>query len=70
MAFGNPYRDLWSIERLVEAVRGIAALDVGAISLADTIGVADADDTGDGFGSKLHESVTDVFNPDRVARET
>ena len=26
MAFGNPYQDLWSIERLVEAVRGIAAL--------------------------------------------
>jgi hydroxymethylglutaryl-CoA lyase len=43
MAFGNPYQDLWSIERLVEAVRGIAALDVGAISLADTVGVADAD---------------------------
>jgi hydroxymethylglutaryl-CoA lyase len=43
MAFGNPYQDLWSIERLVEAVQGIAALDVGAISLADTVGVADAD---------------------------
>src|SRR6187549_2299064 len=26
MAFGNPYQDLWSIERLVETVRGIAAL--------------------------------------------
>jgi len=43
MAFGNPYQDEWSIERLVEAVRGIAALEVGAISLADTVGVADAD---------------------------
>jgi hydroxymethylglutaryl-CoA lyase len=43
MAFGNPYGDLWSIERLVEAVRGIAALEVGSISLADTVGVADAD---------------------------
>ncbi len=43
MAFGNPYQDLWSIERLVEAVRGIAALEVGAISLADTVGLADAD---------------------------
>ncbi len=43
MAFGNPYQDLWSIERLVEAVRGIAALEVGAISLADTVGVADPD---------------------------
>ncbi len=43
MAFGNPYQDLWSIERLVEAVRGVAALEVRAISLADTVGVADAD---------------------------
>lgn len=43
MAFGNPYQDGWSIERLVEAVRGIAALEVAAISLADTVGVADAD---------------------------
>ncbi len=43
MAFGNPYQDLWSIGRLVEAVRGIAALDVGSISLADTVGVAHAD---------------------------
>ena len=43
MAFGNPYQDLWSIERLVEAVRGIAALEVGSISLADTVGVADPD---------------------------
>ncbi len=43
MAFGNPYEDLWSIERLVEAVRGIAALEAGSISLADTVGVADPD---------------------------
>lgn len=43
MAFGNPYEDLWSIERLVEAVRGIAALEVGSISLADTVGVSDPD---------------------------
>ena len=43
MAFGNPYQDLWRIERLVEAVRGIAALEVDSISLADTVGVADAD---------------------------
>jgi hydroxymethylglutaryl-CoA lyase len=41
MAFGNPYQDLWSIERLVEAVREIVALDVGAISLADTVGLAE-----------------------------
>ena len=40
MAFGNPYQDLWSVERLVESVQSIAALEVGAISLADTVGVA------------------------------
>src|SRR4029434_6251408 len=43
MAFGNPYQDLWSIERLVEAVRGIAALEVSSISLADTVGVRKGD---------------------------
>ena len=43
MAFGNPYQDPWSVERLVEAVRGIAALEVGSISLADTVGIADSD---------------------------
>jgi hydroxymethylglutaryl-CoA lyase len=40
MAFGNPYRDPWSKERLVEAVAGVAAFGVRSISLADTVGMA------------------------------
>lgn len=41
MAFGNPYQDSWSKERLVEAVAGVTAVGVRSISLADTAGMAD-----------------------------
>ncbi len=41
MAFGNPYRDPWSEEQLVDAVASVAALGVRSISLADTVGMAD-----------------------------
>jgi hydroxymethylglutaryl-CoA lyase len=41
MAFGNPYGDPWSEERVVEAATTIASLGVGAISLADTVGGAE-----------------------------
>ncbi|MDQ6622019.1 MAG: hydroxymethylglutaryl-CoA lyase [Verrucomicrobiota bacterium] len=43
MAFGNPYGDPWSESGLLEAAQRIAATGVQAISLADTVGVADAD---------------------------
>jgi hydroxymethylglutaryl-CoA lyase len=43
MAFGNPYQDPWSKERLVEAVASVAGLGVRSISLADTVGIADPD---------------------------
>jgi len=41
MAFGNPYGDPWSEERVVEAAAMIARFGVGAISLADTVGAAE-----------------------------
>jgi hydroxymethylglutaryl-CoA lyase len=41
MAFGNPYGDPWSEERVVEAAKVIAGFGVGAISLADTVGAAE-----------------------------
>ena len=41
MAFGNPYDDPWSEERVVEAATTIAGLGVRAISLADTVGAAE-----------------------------
>lgn len=40
MAFGNPYDDSWSKEKLLEAVARLIALGVRSISLADTVGVA------------------------------
>jgi hydroxymethylglutaryl-CoA lyase len=41
MAFGNPYADPWSEERVVEAAREIAGAGIKAISLADTVGTAE-----------------------------
>jgi len=40
MAFGNPYGDLWNIEEVVEAVDLLESMDIHAVSLADTVGVA------------------------------
>lgn len=41
MAFGNPYGDLWSEDRVVEAARAIMGAGLKAISLADTVGTAE-----------------------------
>lgn len=40
MAFGNPYGDEWSEERVAEAARRITDFGICSISLADTIGAA------------------------------
>jgi hydroxymethylglutaryl-CoA lyase len=40
MAFGNPYGDLWNEDELLEGVGLLADLDLQAISLADTVGLA------------------------------
>jgi hydroxymethylglutaryl-CoA lyase len=42
MAFGNPYGDLWNIDEVLEAVGLLADMDIREISLADTVGAADA----------------------------
>lgn len=42
MAFGNPYGDAWDEEEVVEAVGLIADMDIRQVSLADTVGTADA----------------------------
>jgi hydroxymethylglutaryl-CoA lyase len=42
MAFGNPYGDPWNEEKVGQAVRKIADLEIRSISLADTVGVATA----------------------------
>lgn len=43
MAFGNPYDDDWNDGLLADAVGEIANVGVDAISLADTVGVAQPD---------------------------
>ncbi len=40
MAFGNPYGDLWNTDELLEGVGLLADMDLQAISLADTVGLA------------------------------
>jgi len=42
MAFGNPYGDPWSIDEVAEAIALLEAEDLRMISLADTVGVASA----------------------------
>jgi hydroxymethylglutaryl-CoA lyase len=42
MAFGNPYGDPWSESELRAAIARIAELGIRSISLADTVGMADA----------------------------
>jgi hydroxymethylglutaryl-CoA lyase len=41
MAFGNPYGDPWSEERVVDAARNIAGIGISSISIADTVGTAE-----------------------------
>ena len=43
MAFGNPYEDAWSEERLVEAAKKITEFGICSISLADTVGRAETE---------------------------
>lgn len=53
MAFGNPYGDLWNIDELTEGVSLLADLDVQAISLADTVGLATPQQIADVVGPVL-----------------
>jgi hydroxymethylglutaryl-CoA lyase len=40
MAFGNPYRDPWNKDGVIEGVKRIVDLGIRSISLADTVGAA------------------------------
>ena len=51
MAFGNPYGDEWSAEEVVEAVGLLETMDIRAISLADTVGMADAQKIAEAVGA-------------------
>ncbi len=43
MAFGNPYGDMWSEEKVAQAARAITGTGVNSLSLADTTGAAEPD---------------------------
>ncbi len=47
MAFGNPYDEPWGKEIVEEAVTWLKGIGVGMVSLADTVGIADAKGIGD-----------------------
>jgi hydroxymethylglutaryl-CoA lyase len=53
MAFGNPYGDPWSEEKVVEAAETIFRMGITAISLADTVGAAELE--------RIHRIVTAVL---------
>jgi hydroxymethylglutaryl-CoA lyase len=53
MAFGNPYRDPSNEDELRTAIARIAGLGIRSISLADTVGLADA--------KLIHQVVTNVM---------
>jgi hydroxymethylglutaryl-CoA lyase len=55
MAFGNPYGDPWSIEEVVEAVGILETSNIRTISLADTVGVATAQQIGDLVGAVVEK---------------
>ena len=59
MAFGNPYGDLYDEEIVFEWVNKIVGMDVGIISLADTVGLAGADQVYD-MTSYLVESLPET----------
>src|SRR2546421_9217763 len=40
MAFGNPYGDAWSEQKVAETARTIAGMGISAVSIADTVGAA------------------------------
>jgi hydroxymethylglutaryl-CoA lyase len=47
MAFGNPYGDLWNVDEVVEAISLMEVDSLKMISLADTVGMADAQKVGE-----------------------
>jgi len=55
MAFGNPYGDLWNLEELITGVSLLADMDLQAISLADTVGLATPQQIADLVGSAVEK---------------
>ena len=55
MAFGNPYGDLWNADELIVGISLLADMDLRAISLADTVGLATPQQISDLLGPVLEK---------------
>src|ERR1039457_3645243 len=55
MAFGNPYGDLSNADELIEGISLLADMDLQAISLADTVGLATPQQIADLLGPVLEK---------------
>jgi len=53
MAFGNPYSDYWNAGEVLEAVSLLESMEIKSISLADTVGMADAQKIADVVGAVM-----------------
>ena len=63
MAFGNPYGDHWDAEEVTTAAGLLSDMDIHSVSLADTVGVAGADqmDLGVHVHSRREDAATKVL---------
>jgi hydroxymethylglutaryl-CoA lyase len=55
MAFGNPYGDPWSTDEVIGAISLLEAEDLRMISLADTVGMASAQQISDLVGAVMNK---------------
>jgi len=53
MAFGNPYGDLWNADEVIEAIALLEVENLKMISLADTVGMASAQQIADLAGAVM-----------------
>ena len=53
MAFGNPYGDLWNVEEVIEAISLLEVDNLHMISLADTVGMATAEQISELVGAVI-----------------
>lgn len=53
MGFGNPYGDAWNPELVLQWIEKLSAWGITTFSLADTVGLASADDIGALFGQLI-----------------
>jgi hydroxymethylglutaryl-CoA lyase len=59
MAFGNPYGDAWSADEVIAACDLIADMGIEQISLADTVGLATAEEVA-ALTAKVREAMPDA----------